>query len=117
MKKVKDKKEKMYKSGEVVSMLESINDGIQVISEQYGEMLKKFDKVDTRFDKIEARLDKIEARLDKIEARLDKIEFDVDAIKSELLKIKRELQKKISTEEFEKLEKRVFKLEKLVMAG
>jgi DNA repair ATPase RecN len=110
MKKVKDKKEKMYKSGEVVSMLESINDGIQVISEQYGEMLKKFDKVDTRFDKIEARLD-------KIEARLDKIEFDVDAIKSELLKIKRELQKKISTEEFEKLEKRVFKLEKLVMAG
>jgi DNA repair ATPase RecN len=97
-----NKKDQTYSSNEVATLLESLNDGIQLISEQHGGVIKRLDNID-------GRLEGIDGRLDKIDGRLDRIEEDV-------VEIKHELKKKVDYDEFEKLEKRVIKLEKLAMA-
>jgi len=94
-KKIKKSEEKTYKSGEVVSMLEQINGGIEVIGEQYKNVV---------------------GRLDGIDNRLDKIEGDIDVMKSDISDIKYDLKEKVSYAEFEKMEKRMVKLEKLVFS-
>jgi predicted nucleic acid-binding Zn-ribbon protein len=94
-KKIKKTEEKTYKAGEVMSMLEYINDGIGVISEQYKDVVD---------------------RLDGIDGRLDKMQGDIDIIKSDIVDIKYDLKDKVSYAEFEKMEKRMVKLEKLVFA-
>jgi chromosome segregation ATPase len=108
-KNIKNTEEKTYKSGEVMSMLEQINDGIKIVSEQYGD-------VTNRLNSIDVRLDKIDVRLDSIDARLDKIEGDIEVIKSDIIDIKYDLKEKVSYVDFEKMEKRMVKLEKLVFA-
>jgi predicted nucleic acid-binding Zn-ribbon protein len=105
-----------YNTGEVATLLESLTDGITLIAEQHGEIVKRLDRIDGKLDRIEDGIEKIEVRLDKIEARLDKIEGDVDDIKNDILKIRQDLKRKVSYEEFEKLEKRVIKLERLAIA-
>lgn len=74
-------KEKTYKSGEVISMLEQINDGVEVIGEQYKDIV----------------------------GRLDTMQDDIT-------EIKHKLSEKVDREEFNKMEKRMVKLEKLVFA-
>ena len=76
-----NKEEQTYKAGEVMSMLEQINDGVQVIGEQYKEITN----------------------------RLDVLQDDVTEIKFKL-------SEKVDRSEFNKMEKRVVKLEKLVFA-
>jgi len=91
----KNKNEKMFASGEVMSLLENMNDGIQIIAEQQSETNKK---------------------LTKIESRLGDVEENIELIKSDIVDIKFDLKKKVSYDEFEKLENRVVKLEKLSFA-
>jgi len=67
--------------GEVMSILESMNDGIVIVSEQYGDVVR----------------------------RLDQIQDD-------LTDIKHDLKRKVSYDEFVKLENRTIKLEKLVFS-
>ena len=78
-----------YSKGEVLSMLESIDDGIKVIGEQHEDLTKN---------------------IKEINGRLDRIESDV-------VDIKHELKHKVDHEEFEKLENRVIKLEKSAVVG
>jgi hypothetical protein len=90
-----DKKEQIFQSGEVMSMLEQMNDGIQLIAEQHGEVIKRLDNHDSRFDNLESK---------------------VDRLQEDVTEIKHKLSEKVDREEFEKLEKRMIKLEKLVFA-
>ena len=120
---LRDAGNNMYNSGEVVTMLESLTDSINLIAEQHGEIMKsisvinkRLDKIEARLDKIEDRLDKIEARLDKIEDRLDKVELKTDMMQKDITEIKHKLDNKIDKKEFEKVEKGVVKIEKLVLA-
>ena len=94
--------EEVFRSGEVMSMLEQMNDGIELISEQHGEIIKRLDKHDKRFDKFEGRFDKLEKK--------------VDHLQDDVTEIKYRLSEKVDREEFEKLEKRMIKLEKMVFA-
>lgn len=94
-KKTKKTEEKTYKAGEVMSMLEHINGGIEVIGEQYKDVVD---------------------RLGGIDGRLYKMQGDIDIIKSDIVDIKYDLKDKVSYAEFEKMEKRMVKLEKLVFA-
>ena len=87
--------EKTYKAGEVMSMLEHINEGIEVIGEQHKGVV--------------SRLDGIDGRLDGIDNRLDVMQGDITEIKCKL-------SEKVDRDEFNKLEKRMVKLERLVFA-
>ncbi|EKE11877.1 MAG: hypothetical protein ACD_15C00005G0006 [uncultured bacterium] len=87
--------DKTYKSDEVMSMLENINDGIHVISEQHGDIV--------------IRLDNLEGRFDNLEGRFDRMQDDIT-------EIKHRLSEKVDRDEFNKMEKRMVKLEKLVFA-
>jgi chromosome segregation ATPase len=113
---LRDAGNNMYNSGEVVTMLESLTDSINLIAEQHGEIMKSIGVINKRLDRIEARLDKIEARLDKIEDRLDKVELKTDMMQKDITEIKHKLDNKIDKKEFEKVDKRVMKIEKLVLA-
>lgn len=89
------KKEKACKSGEVISMLEQINDGVVVIGEQRKTIVN---------------------HLNGINGRLGKIEGNIDVMKSDIVDIKHDLREKVDRDEFNKMEKRVIRLEKLVFA-
>lgn len=98
-----------YSKGEVLSMLESINDGIKVIGEQHGGIVKRLDGIDGRLDGIDGRLDGIDGRLDSLETKTDRLQEDVT-------EIKHKLSEKVDREDFNNLEKRMVTIEKLVFA-
>jgi hypothetical protein len=79
---------KNFEFGQVMSMLESMDDGIKLVGEQHGEIVK---------------------RLDGLEGKFDRMQEDITEIKHRLAE-------KAGREEFEKLEKRVVKTERLVLA-
>ena len=95
MKKKTIKKEEVFSSGEVMSMLENMNEGIQLLAEQHGGIV--------------SRLDGIDGRLDGIDGRLDKLQDDVTDIKYTLTT-------KADRSEVEKLEKRIVKVERVVFS-
>lgn len=66
----------------------------------------KFDNVDKRFDGVDERLDKVENRLDSVEVKIDRLQDD-------MVEVKYDLKNKVDRAEFERLEKRVIKLEKV----
>ncbi|MEI8344037.1 MAG: hypothetical protein WCF93_03755 [Candidatus Moraniibacteriota bacterium] len=123
-------KEKTFGFGEVMSMLESMNDGIQVLAEQHSgiigrldgmdarfdKMDARFDKMDARFDKMDARFDKMDARFDNLETKVDSLETKVDSLQVDVTDIKHKLSQKVDLEDFQKLEKRLIKLENFVLS-
>lgn len=79
---------KLKSSDKMLVVLESLNDNIAIIAEQHLG----------------------------INNRLDGIEANLDTMKNDISDIKYDLRQKVSYDEFEKMEKRVLKLEKLVAA-
>jgi len=78
----------------------------------------RFDKVEGRLDKVELRLDRVEDRLGKVEGRLTKVEIRLDNIEEEVSEIrKHQAMHTIFRDEFERLDNRVKKLEKLLIKG
>ena len=108
-KKIKNKKEPVFSSNEVMMMLEQMSDGIAVIAEQGNDTAKKIDRLETRFDGLETRFDGLEARFDGLETKVDNLQSDVTEIKHKLAE-------KVDRDEFQNLEKRMIKLEKLVFS-
>lgn len=86
MKKKNQKNEsgEMFSSSEVMSLLENMNDGISVLAEQQQGLLERFDGLEGKFDRMQ----------------------------EDISEIKYELKRKVYYNEFEKLEKRVLRLEK-----
>jgi archaellum component FlaC len=108
-------KEKTFGFGEVMSMLEGMNDGIQLISEQHSGIIGRLDGMDARFDKMDARFDKMDARFDNLETKVDSLETKVDSLQVDVTDIKHKLSQKVDLEDFQKLEKRLIKLENFVL--
>ena len=102
-------KEKTFGFSEVMSMLEGMNDGIQVLAEQHSGIIGRLDGMDARFDKTDARFDKMDARFDNLETKVDSLQVDVTDIKHKL-------SQKVDLEDFQKLEKRLIKLENFVLS-
>ncbi len=130
MKKQKNKtEEKTFGFGEVMSMLESMNDGIQVLAEQHSGIIGRLDGMDARFDKMDARFDKLETKVDNLETKVDNLETKVDNLETkvdnletkvdslqiDVTDIKHKLSQKVDLEDFQKLEKRLIKLENFVL--
>ncbi|HBI17457.1 MAG TPA: hypothetical protein DDY52_04945 [Candidatus Moranbacteria bacterium] len=107
---------KMKSSDKMSVVLESLNDNIAIIAEQHLEITGHLSSIDNRLDGIDNRLDGIDNRLDGIDERLDNMQEDLNVMKDDISDIKYDLKQKVSYDEFEKMEKRVLKLEKLVSA-
>lgn len=84
--------EKNYTINEVGSMIERFDDSLKLLAEN----------VATNFDGVNNRLDRLETKVDRLQ--------------DDMVEVKFELKKKVSIDQFEKLEKRVVKLEKLSLA-
>ncbi len=109
----KKTEEKVYTAGEVGSMLESIDNTVKIISENYLSVVDTQDKILKVQDKIlEVQYD-MNDRLGRVEVRLDSVETKIDRLQDDMVEVKFELKKKVAVDDFEKLEKRVVKLEKL----
>lgn len=76
-------------------MLEQINDGIKIVAEDQSGMSKD---------------------IKAIKSDISGIKSDIDVMQGDIASIKYDLKEKASQEDFEKMEKRVVKLEKLVFA-
>jgi len=94
--------EKTYKANEVMSMLEQLNDGIRIIGEQHGETTSRLDDIDNRLVGIDSRLNSIDGKL--------------EIMQGDITEIKHKLSEKVDRDEFNKLENRVVKMEKLILA-
>jgi chromosome segregation ATPase len=126
-KQTKKIKEKVYTVGEVGSLLESMDGTMKLMSENYSSLVKTQDKilavqydmqnqlerVEVRLGSVENRLENVENRLENVENRLDSVETKIDRLQDDMVEVKFELKRKVDAEEFEKLEKRVVKLEQL----
>jgi septal ring factor EnvC (AmiA/AmiB activator) len=91
-----------------------MNDGIAVIAETQQETNKKVDKIDERLVHVEDRLINVEDRLINVEDRLINVEDRLMSVEDDVIEIKHRLSEKIDRDEFNKMEKRMVKLEKLV---
>ena len=114
--------EKVFSSDHVMSLLENMSDGIQLISEQHGEVIQRLDKLDGRVDNLEIRFDRLEIKVDNLEVRFDNLEtsFDnfeikVDNLQEDVTEIKHKLAQKVDLEDFQKLEKRLMKVENFML--
>lgn len=102
MKKKADKKSKLYSGDHVLVMFEEIRDQMFAFGE--GQQV-----ISNKVDNLEVKVDKLEVKVDEINTRLIRVEDDV-------IEIKHKLSEKVDREEFNKMEKRMVKLEKLVFA-
>jgi len=105
--------EKIFTAGEVGSMLENIDSTMKILAENHSGVIDRLDGIDNRLNGIDNRLDGIDNRLDSIDNRLDRVDVKIDRLQDDMVEVKFELKKKVSIDQFEKLEKRVVKLEKL----
>lgn len=90
-------------------MLENMNGGIQLVSEQHGEVI-------TRLDKLDEKVDNLQEDVTTLKKDVNKLQDDMGMVKSDVSKIKQDLKRKVDYDEFEKLEKRFIKVERLVFA-
>ena len=65
----------------------------ELVLEQFGQLNRKLDIVDSRLEKVDSRLDKVSSRLDRVDSRLDKVDFRLDKVDSRLDKINSRLDK------------------------
>lgn len=93
---------KLKSSDKMSVVLESLNDSIAIIAEQHLGITNHLSNIDNR--------------LDGIDSRLDNMQEDLNVMKDDISDIKYDLKQKVGYDEFEKMEKRVLKLEKLVAA-
>jgi hypothetical protein len=109
-------KQANFELGQVMSMLESMDDGIKLIGEQHGEIIKRLGGVETRLGGVETELGDVKVRLGGLEGKVDGLEGKFDRMQEDITEIKHRLADKVDREEFEKLEKRVVKMEQMVLA-
>ena len=103
------KKSNNFEFGQVMSMLENMNGGIQLVSEQHGEVI-------TRLDNLDENVDNLQEDVTTLKKDVNKLQDDMGIVKSDVSKIRQDLKRKVDYDEFEKLEKRFIKVERLVFA-
>jgi peptidoglycan hydrolase CwlO-like protein len=106
----KEKNKKMYSKDHVLVMFEEIKDQFSVFGE--GQQMLS-DKVDN----LEGKFDNLEGKVDNLEVKVDKMQGDINIMQEDITEIKHRLSEKVDLADFQKLEKRLIKLEKLVLSG
>lgn len=114
---IKKKKQFITEKQRFEVLLEDIQSGVHLISEQSTIHTAKLESIDGRLDKMDGRIDKIEVKLVQIDSRLDKIESDIETIKLDIEFIKNDLKQKVNRDEFAALERRLSLLENRTRFG
>jgi len=123
----KSEQQSTFPQNQVLTMLESMNDGIEIIAEnQQGlkedlnefkmETRKNFKKVNQHLKKHDKRFEQVDKRFEQVDKNFQKVFTSLAEIKQEVKDIKQELnemknQPIIKREEFELLIKRVERVE------
>ena len=115
-KKTQKSTENAYGFTQVMSMLENMNDGISVIAKKQVELSDQVKEVKEKVDNLEVKVDNLEVKVDNLEVKVDRIDARLARVEDDVVDIKHNLSEKVDREEFNKLEKRMVKLEKLVFA-
>lgn len=104
---------KVYSSDQVAVILEDIQDKFNVLSDGQKIIHNKVDKLEKNLgDKIE----RVDLRLMKVENKVEEIDERLVRVEDGVIEIKHKLAQKVELEDFQKLEKRMIKLEKLVFS-
>lgn len=98
---------------------ENIITQFKVIAEDLRSDMKKMSEgIFARFDGVDKRMDRMEGQLDQQGSRIERLEVNMASIKEQVAlllegqtEIRAELRHKVSYDDFEKLEKRVTRLE------
>lgn len=104
--------EKIYTANEVGSMFEQLNDSVKILAEGHSTLVEGQNEIKNVLTSVDQRLGRVEIRLDGVEDRLGLVETKIDRLQDDMVEVKFELKRKVDAEQFEKLEKRVVKLEK-----
>jgi archaellum component FlaC len=112
----KDRSKKTYSEDQVVVILEDIKDEFGILADGLKTLNDKFDRMEVKMDNLETKVDYLLERVNALEEKVNGLEIKVDGIADDILDIKNKLNQKVSLEDFHKLEKKVFKLEKLVLS-
>ena len=138
MKKI-SKQEKKYTDNDMSVILERVESQFKVFGEGQSLLIDKFDKfeidvknqfiafgegqdilankvdkIDERLENVEVKVDAIDERLEKVEVKVDKIDNRLENVEDNIIEIKHKFSEKVDLEDFQKLEKRFVKLEKIV---
>ena len=123
----------MFKGSHVEVILEDIQDQFKVFGEELGRASQKIDvldgkmerlekkmdngffEVNDRIDNLEEKMDGVEEKMDGMENRMGGMEGKMERIGDDVSEIKYKLDKKVDRDEFQKLEKRVIRLERPVV--
>lgn len=109
---LKTTKEKTYTASEFGSILERIDTNVQILAEGHSALVDGQDEIKKTLVGIDQRLGGVEIRLGGVEGRLELVETKIDRLQDDIVEVKFDLKRKVDAEQFEKLEKRVVKLEK-----
>ena len=126
----KSDSEPVFASSEVMSLLEHMSEGIEIISETQNDTNRRLDRIEIRLDEHDVRFDTLEMKFVHIQEQVtvltdktDKIQEQVivltdktDRLQDDVTEIKHKLSEKVDMADFKKLEKRMMKLERLVFA-
>ena len=104
--------EKTYTASEFGSILERIDTTVQILAEGHSALVEGQNEIKSVLTSVDQRLGRVEIRLDGVEDRLGLVETKIDRLQDDMVEVKFELKRKVDAEQFEKLEKRVVKLEK-----
>jgi septal ring factor EnvC (AmiA/AmiB activator) len=100
----------------LIDKVDSMDKRLTRVEDEVVFIRERLDKVEKGLGRVEERLTKVEDRLTKVEDRLTKVEDGNARIEDEIFDIKRKLSQKIDFDDLQKLEKRLVRLEKLVLA-
>ncbi len=95
--------EKNFTSGEVMSLLEAMNEGIQIIAEDQSDIKQKISSLEVKFERMEETMASVIMKTDRLQ--------------EDMTDVKYMLSEKVDRAEFKKLEKRMAKVEKLVFSA
>lgn len=113
---LKTTEEKTFTANEVGSMFEQLNDSVKILAEGHSNLVEGQNEIKKVLTSVDQRLGRVEVRLDGVENRLELVETKIDRLQDDMVEVKFDLKRKVDAEQFEKLEKRVVKLEKLSLS-
>lgn len=118
-------KEKTYTTNDIEVILKRIDkrfdDTIELLTENTDKKFDKFksevgamiESVDTS---IKLLAESMDTKFGSVNERLDRVEKKVDRLQDDVVEVKFELRQKVSVDQFQRLERRVTKLERLSLS-
>lgn len=96
-------------------MLESLDDGIKIIAESQLSMGKDVQVLKEDVGEIKDRLGRVESDVEVLKDDVGEIKDRLGRVEDNVVEIKHKLSEKVDLADFQKLEKRLMRLEKVVL--